>query len=212
MTPLQRLSELERKFRCLNIRGVVEKIDPNMGSGGCVRVRYGDDQLSDWLPVKPIRSGESCMWWFPDIGEGVTVTDVETGEILPGSFTANLPPPTRDPDVMFMQFGNGDTLEHNRKTGVFNLTTTAEVNVNSKKATVTAPTIISTGTWTHVGAMSISKTLTVTGASTLTGLVTMPGGFTGFGLCAVPITFTMGGKPVANHIHKETGDYTEVMQ
>lgn len=242
----QRLSELERKFRCLNVRGIVESIDPTKGSCGCVRVRYGEDQLSDWLPVKPIRSGDSCMWWFPDVGEGVTVTDIETGEILPGSFTDSLPSPSRDPDVMFIKFGNGDTVTHNRKTGVLdlnistdaNITTGANVNINASasanitttKATITAPTIESTGSWAHSGTMSISEslsvnggtslksTLSVYGASSMLAPVAMLSGFSsvpgagGAGGGSITGGLKVDGVEVKDHTHAETGINTGPMK
>ena len=54
---IKRVEKLEREIRTKNVRGVIDSIDPEMGSGGCVRVSYGDNQLSGWLPVKPTRSG-----------------------------------------------------------------------------------------------------------------------------------------------------------
>lgn len=114
---LQRLNNIERRLSNLNVRGVVSEIDPNMGSGGCIRVLYGDKQLSGWLPVKPLRSGDSSIWWFPNVGEGVTITDLETGEVLPGSFNSDNPPPSRDPDVLYIKFKDDGFISYNQKTG-----------------------------------------------------------------------------------------------
>ena len=114
---LRRLEAVERRLNKLNIRGLVDEIDPNMGSGGCIRVKYGDNQLSDWLPVKPMRSGESSIWWFPSVGEGVTITDLETGEVLPGSFNSDNPPPSRDPDVLYIKFKDDGFVSYNQETG-----------------------------------------------------------------------------------------------
>lgn len=126
---LLRLEALERKLSKLNIRGLIHEIDPNLGSSGCVRVKYGDNQTSDWLPVKPLRSGKSSIWWFPEVGEGVTITDLETGEVLPGSFTSTNPPPSRDPDVLHIQLSKSEFITHNKSNG--------ELNVNiEKKATL----------------------------------------------------------------------------
>ena len=116
---LQRLEALERRLNKLNIRGVISEIDTNRGAGGCVRINYGDNQLSDWLPVKPLRSGGSSIWWFPDVGESVTVTDLETGEVLPGSFNSDNPPPSRDPDVLYIKFKDESFISHNRSDGNF---------------------------------------------------------------------------------------------
>ena len=114
---LQRLEAIERRLSYLNVRGIVSKIDPNMGAGGCIRVQYGDNQLSDWLPVKPLRSGESSIWLFPSVGESVTITDLETGEVLPGSFNSDNPPPTRDPDVLYIKFKDEGFISYNQATG-----------------------------------------------------------------------------------------------
>ena len=130
---LRRLEAVERKLNKLNVRGIVDEIDPEMGIGGCVRIRYGDNQLSDWLPVKPLRSGKSAIWWFPDVGEGVTITDLEIGEVLPGSFTTDCPPPTRDPDVLHIQFADGASIAHNRKENTLKIINIGDISAETPK-------------------------------------------------------------------------------
>ncbi len=114
---MQRINDLERRVNNLNVRGVVSEIDPSMGSGGCIRVRFGDNQLSGWLPVKALRSGVTSIWWFPGVGEGVTITDLETGEVLPGSFNSDNPPSSRDPDVIHIKFKDDGFISYNQATG-----------------------------------------------------------------------------------------------
>ena len=127
-----RLERLERRLNKMNVRGIVHEIDPNFGSGGAVRIFYGDDQVSDWLPVKPLRSGDAAIWWFPSIGEGVTVTDIDTGEVLPGSFTSDNPPPSRDPDVLYIKFKDESFISHNQSTGNYESSFTGDVKVIAK--------------------------------------------------------------------------------
>lgn len=202
---LSRLEAVERKLKKINIRGTVSEKNSSMGAGGCVRVLYGDNQLSDWLPVKPVRSGVASIWWFPDVGEGVTVTDIEVGEVLPGSYTSSMPPPTRDPDVIYIDFGDGGFVTHNRSNGEMVINTNSKVTINTTEANVNASTINATadtinatatsinskGEWMHTGPMTISETLevqaelAVLSTSQLVGMVMMPGGFVSGGL-AVP--------------------------
>lgn len=173
---LKRLNAVERALNRKGIRGLVHSIAPDMGVGGCVKVTYGDNQTSDWLPVKPVRSGSACLWWFPEAGEGVTVSDIDGGEVTPGSYTSSNQPPSRNPDEMIIQFGDGEFIKHNRKTGVLDINTLSKVNV-------TSPSINSTGDWLHTGPMIITDTLevqaelAVLSTSQLVGLVTMPSAF-----------------------------------
>ncbi|AUR88214.1 baseplate assembly protein V [Vibrio phage 1.111.B._10N.286.45.E6] len=173
---LKRLNAVERALNRKGVRGVVKEINPSMGAGGCVKVTFGDNQTSDWLEVKPLRSGSACLWWFPDVGEGVTVSDIDGGEVTPGSYTGSNPPPSRNPDEMVINFGDGGVVKHNRKTGVLDIKTNAKVNV-------TAPEINSTGSWNHYGPMIISETLevqaelAVLSTSQLIGVASMSSGF-----------------------------------
>lgn len=129
---LLRLEALERKLEKINVRGVVSEINPEMGASGCVRVLFGDNQISDWLPVKPLRSGKASIWWFPEVGEGVTVTDIETGEVMPGSFTSTNPPPTRDPNVFYIKFGDGSFVSHDSNSGEYVADIKGKVIINSE--------------------------------------------------------------------------------
>lgn len=194
---LERLERLERTLKKKDIRGVVYSVNPDMGVGGCARVKYGDNQVSGWLPVKPIRSGVATMWWFPDVGEGVTVTDIETGEVVCGSFTESHPPPTRDRDVMYIGFGDGGFISHNRATGALKIETVQTVDVitnnltatvksatiNADEVEVVAPKITSTGEWTQNGAVIINGTVDISDAVNIKNtlsialLTSMAGGF-----------------------------------
>ncbi len=179
----KRVEALENALRRINVRGVVSEIAPSKGPSGCVKVAFGDNQISGWLPVKPMRSGDCSIWWFPDVGEGVTATNIDNGEVMPGSYTDAMPPATRNPDEMLFTFKDGGEIRHNRSSGELTIITTAKVNITTQEANITAPSINSFGDWSHNGPMVISETLevqaelAVLSTSQMIGTVAMPAGF-----------------------------------
>lgn len=183
----RRVEALENALRRMNVRGTVSEIAPLMGPSGCVRMAFGDGQISGWLPVKPMKSGDCSIWWFPDVGEGVTATNIDNGEVIPGSYTDAMPPATRNTDEMLFKFKDGGEIRHNRSSGELTIITTAKVNITTQEANITAPSINSVGDWKHTGPMVISETLevqaelAVLSTSQLVGAVAMPSGFSAGG-------------------------------
>lgn len=115
-----RLEELERRVGQMVIRGKIAEVDP---AKHVARVAYGPKgkQLTGWLQWKPMRTGKAITWWCPEVGEGVTVIsegDLALGEIFPGSYHSEFPAPSKDPDLFFIQFGDGAEISYHRKNHV----------------------------------------------------------------------------------------------
>lgn len=133
---LQRIESLERALSESVVRGVIAEIDPEKGQGGMVKVAYGAEhkQITTWLPFKPPRSASAAMWWFPEVGEGVTVIspgDLRMGEVYLGSNHANFPAPSRDPNVFLIQFGDGASVEHNRETHTLTIVNQGDISIST---------------------------------------------------------------------------------
>ncbi|MDE5179944.1 phage baseplate assembly protein V [Vibrio fluvialis] len=132
----ERVSELERKFAQSYVRGKVSDIDP---PNWCVKVSYGTDEKpmsTKWLPVKPMRSGQAIVWWFPEVGEGVTVLspgDLRLGEVFPGSYHNDRPPPTTNPDEFYIAFGDGSKVVHNRESSKLDVVNVGDVEVTTQQ-------------------------------------------------------------------------------
>jgi phage baseplate assembly protein V len=163
LTTSQRLEALERQMAQIVIRGKVELVDCKKQRA---RVRYGENQLTPWLRWKPIRAGRAIIWWPLEVGEAVTVLspgDLQLGEILPSSYSAEHSAPSDDPDLCIVQFGDGSEVRHNRATGDYAATYTG-------KATITVggdTTIKSTGA---VNVQSDAKDIRLNnGAGVVTG-------------------------------------------
>jgi phage baseplate assembly protein V len=133
---LRRIGELERRINQMVVRGKVAEVDPKKQR---VKVSYGVDLVSGWLPWKPIRTGKAVVWWCPEVGEGVTVIsggDVSLGEVFPGSYHDDFPAPSDDPDVFHVNFGDDSTIEYNRSSHSLDVVmkgdVTAEVDGKTK--------------------------------------------------------------------------------
>lgn len=114
---MRRIGELERRQNQMVIRGTVSKLDFSDKNNPVVRVAYGDGLETGWLPWKAARTGAAVVWWPPEVGEGVTVYsngDLANGEVVAGSYHAAHPAPSNDPDLFFVDFGNGTTIQYHR--------------------------------------------------------------------------------------------------
>ena len=167
---LQRLEAVEIQLSKMNVRGTISEIDPERGPGGCVRVLYGDEQLSGWLPVKPFRTGKAIVWWFPEVGEAVTVTDIDGGEVLPGSYTKDIKPPTRDPDKFHVEFGDGSKVVHDRNSGKLDVVNIGDVEVTTQQnLTINAAGDVTVNAEGNVSVKSSAKDIQLNGGA---GVVT----------------------------------------
>ena len=134
---LDRIEALERAQAEMVVRGVISDADPQKGGCGMVKVAYGSaakKMKTGWLPVKPIRAGKAIVWWFPEVGEGVTVIspgDLRMGEVFPGSFHAKRPAPSHDPNVFLVQFGDGSSVEHNREQHTLTIINVGDIDVTT---------------------------------------------------------------------------------
>lgn len=141
---LQRINDLERAVSETVVRGKVSETDPDKQ---LVRVAYGSVEkpmLTAWLPVKPLRSGKAIVWWFPEVGEGVTCIspgNLLLGEVHPGSYHAQTPAPSNNPDLFIIQFGDGSEVRHDRSNGDYTATYKGNAVINVEKDT----TVNSTG-------------------------------------------------------------------
>ncbi|MFZ6043731.1 phage baseplate assembly protein V [Vibrio natriegens] len=130
----ERVSELERKLEEVFIRGVI--LESNSIERWVV-VSYGTEESpmqTGKLPVKPIRSGKAIVWWFPEVGEAVTVIspgDLRFGEVFPGSYYSERPAPSDDPDLFLVEFGDGSKISHHRGTHKLEL-----INMGDVEATI----------------------------------------------------------------------------
>ncbi|MGL1310952.1 phage baseplate assembly protein V [Vibrio parahaemolyticus] len=130
----ERVSELERKLEEVFIRGVI--LESNSIERWVV-VSYGTEESpmqTGKLPVKPIRSGKAIVWWFPEVGEAVTVIspgDLRFGEVFPGSYYSEFPAPSDDPDLFLVEFGDGSKVSHHRGTHKLEL-----INMGDVEATI----------------------------------------------------------------------------
>lgn len=130
-----RIAELERRLDESFVRGKICDVDPGAWR---VRVAYGTDdapQKTAWLPVKPIRSGKAIVWWFPEVDEGVTVLspgDLRLGEVWPGSYYSDRPPPTTNPDEFHVEFGDGSYIIQNRARKSLTIVNAGDVMFHAK--------------------------------------------------------------------------------
>ncbi len=133
---VQRIEELERRMGQMVIRGKIAEVDP---AKHVARVAYGSEgkQLTGWLQWKPSRTGGAITWWCPEVSEGVTVIsegDLALGEILPGSYHAEFPAPSSNPDEYLVCFGDGSRVSHNRSTHKMVVVNQGDVIVNAEGA------------------------------------------------------------------------------
>ncbi|CAH0531161.1 phage baseplate assembly protein V [Vibrio hippocampi] len=130
----ERVSELERKLEEVFVRGIIEESNP---VERWVVVSYGTEESpmkTGKLPVKPIRSGKAIVWWFPEVGEAVTVIspgDLRFGEVFPGSYYSERSAPSDDPDLFLVEFGDGSKVSHHRGTHKLEL-----INMGDVEATI----------------------------------------------------------------------------
>lgn len=141
-----RIEELERRVGQMVIRGKIAEVDP---AKHVARVAYGPKgkQLTGWLQWKPMRTGKAITWWCPEVGEGVTVIsegDLALGEILPGSYHAEFPAPSDNPDEYLVHFGDGSKVSHNHSTHKLEVVNVGDVNITTQQNI----TVTSTGTAT----------------------------------------------------------------
>ena len=102
---LQRLEALERQLGQIVIRGKVIEVDYDKQRA---KVKYGAEQVTAWLPWKPIRAGKAIIWWPLEVGEAVTVIspgDLTLVEIFPGSYQQDFPAPgSAAPELFLLHF------------------------------------------------------------------------------------------------------------
>lgn len=155
---LRRVAELERRVSQMVVRGKVSEVDAEKQR---VKVKYGENLVSGWLPWKPLRSGKAIVWWCPEVGEGVTILsngDLSLGEVVLGSYHDEFPAPSSDPEVFYMDFGDGSTVEYNRGSAALDVALKGDLT-----ATVEGKTeLTATGGAKIIGDVEIDGKLDVT--------------------------------------------------
>lgn len=132
---LQRLEALERQMAQIVVRGKVVEVDYQLQRA---KVQYGQEQITGWLPWKPIRAGKAIIWWPLEVGEAVTVIspgDLTLGEIMPASYSQANSAPSDNPDLCIVQFGDGSEIRHDRSTGDYTATYKGNAVINVEKET-----------------------------------------------------------------------------
>jgi phage baseplate assembly protein V len=129
----RRLEDLERRVKQMVVRGVIAEVDTDKA---LARVSYGNQQITAWLPWKPIRTGKAIVWWAPEVGEGVTVIsdgELVNGEILPGSYYKDFAAPSTDENLFLIEFGDGSKVAHNRETHKLDVVNVGDVELTTKQ-------------------------------------------------------------------------------
>ncbi|APU00412.1 baseplate assembly protein V [Aeromonas phage 3] len=132
MSILDRLEAIERMLEQMVVRGTIDQVDCNSQR---VKVRYGEDSVTDWIEWKPSRSGHVTIWSPPQVGEGVTVIsdgDVNRGEVFLGSYHNSMPPPSTDPDATVMKFPDGTVFTYNMKENKLTLEVAGDATLDVK--------------------------------------------------------------------------------
>lgn len=107
--PLEwRVAELERKLASAILWGSVAEVDL---SAPRVRVRYGDDAVTDWVPWLAVAAGETVAWRAPSIGEQVALLspggNIGAGWAQPGLYRDEFPAPASSEDVDLRAYPDG---------------------------------------------------------------------------------------------------------
>ncbi|AWH15051.1 baseplate assembly protein V [Aeromonas phage 85AhydR10PP] len=115
MSILDRLEALERRLEQMWVRGTIAEVNCTTQR---VRVRYGEDSVTEWIEWKPQRSGQVTIWSPPSVGEGCTILsdgDVNQGEVFLGSYYDQCPAPSTNPDDVVMKMPDGTVFTYNHK-------------------------------------------------------------------------------------------------
>lgn len=86
------IADLQRRLNRMVIVGTVEELD---GARAMVRVRFGPEAVSDWLPIVQLGSKDVAIWAPPMEGSQVVVVspggDTTKGLVMPGPYSGNAP-------------------------------------------------------------------------------------------------------------------------
>ncbi|WP_459782387.1 phage baseplate assembly protein V, partial [Photobacterium sp. R1] len=111
--------DLQRRLANMIRRGRVHSVDFTM-SPPRVRVEYGKQAVTGWLPWMGGRASSSKTQWEPlDIGEQVIILsesgDLSAGVVMPSIPDAQSPVPSTSPDEHVSRYEDGTTLTYHRK-------------------------------------------------------------------------------------------------
>lgn len=129
MSMSERLERLERMFEQFYVRGVIDAVDCDRNR---VRVRYGDNSVTDWIEWKPVRSGLVTIWSPPQVGEGCTVMgpgDINLGEVFLGSYHNAMPSPSTNPDETVILWPDGTKVVYDMATHKMTVLIEGELDV-----------------------------------------------------------------------------------
>ena len=135
MDLLERVAELERRLNDTLITGVVSEVQYRPYR---VRVDYGTEevpQTTALLPVIVPRAARAILWCPLDVGEAVMVIspngNTAQGRVLPASYTRTHDQPDDQADRLMLEFGQGNRLVLNRKSGKLHLTLSGELEIDA---------------------------------------------------------------------------------
>ena len=134
-----RVSELERKLNNIIRVGTVADTDEKTAK---VRIDYGGENPTDWLPWVTRRAGKDREWWMPEKQEQVLllspVGDLAQGIVLPAIYQDLFPPNGNSEDVHRIDYQNGDFIEHNRSTGALTMSMKGQITLDCSKLRIKA--------------------------------------------------------------------------
>ena len=108
----EQIESLNRKIQHMVVHGVVSAVDLTACKA---KVRYGENEVTGWLPWQPIKTGQAVIWWPLEVGEAVTVISpglLNRGIILPSVYYEKNPAPSSDENKFIVRFKNGNKIEH----------------------------------------------------------------------------------------------------
>ncbi|WP_419779824.1 phage baseplate assembly protein V [Maridesulfovibrio sp.] len=175
-----------------------------------VRVAFGEDAVSDWLPWADSRAGGDRSWHAPEEGEQVIVLspsgETSAGVVLTGIFSTEHPAPADRASVARMVFKDGAVLEYDRENHVLRADVPGKVIVNAegeivaeskKRIVLSAPQLVFDGPITHGNS-------THGGGAEFNGKIIHRNG----DLIQLDGDTVSQGISLQNHVHPETGRIT----
>lgn len=108
-------AEILRLLHNLIRIGTIEEIDHEIAR---VRVKSGDN-ITDWIPWRTPRAGETTTWDPPTLGEQVILLspagDLAQAVILTGIYSDQHPAPSQDENVWLRRFPDGTEVAYNHQ-------------------------------------------------------------------------------------------------
>ncbi|WP_083941907.1 phage baseplate assembly protein V [Salinicola socius] len=196
--------ELVRLLNNLIRLGTVKEIDH---AAARVRVQSGD-LLTDWIPWREQRAGQTRTWNPPTKGEQVVLLapggEMRGAVVLMGINSSNNPAPVNDPNLTHWLMPDGAVIEYDHEASHLRATLPGSASVDAQ-ADVTVTTAAAL-TATAAGGATINANVVINGNVTLNGNLSQPSGKTATMAGDVKFTgaVTSNGKNISSsHTHED---------